>query len=221
MTDSQQTIMELLKKATWDLHQQAEASPVEQKLIKGTISRPHYAVFLEQRYLVHKRLDAALRKARQENEHAKAVVHDYQFHTPEIEEDLRFYGVDPNTVKPTPGTKRMAEYIDRIERENPVAVLGIQYVLEGSTNGARFIARAIRMAFGLQTKEGTRYLDPYGEAQRQYWGEFRAAMEARAFTDKERDAIIDAARQTFITIIDLEKELETRMEEDDASSAVG
>lgn len=219
MTETQPTIMERLKKETWDLHQQAEASPVEQSLIKGTIKREHFAAFLAQRYLVHRHLDASLRRVREANRHLQAVVRDHHFHTASLEKDLRFYGVDPDTVEPTPGTQRMNDYIDTIEKQDPAALLGIQYVFEGSTNGARFIARAIRMAYGLEDRDGTRYLDPYGDAQRVNWGAFRETVNALSLTPAEQDAIVHAARQTFQTIIDLEDELEAQMDDEAAAEA--
>src|SRR5690606_5322893 len=109
------------------------------------------------------------RRVRGTNAHLGAIVKDHHFHTGSLEQDLRFYGVDPDTVEPTPGTERMNAYIDAVEEKDPAALLGIQYVFEGSTNGARFIARSIRMAYGLEDRDGTRYLDPYGDAQRANW----------------------------------------------------
>ena len=69
--------------------------------------------------------------------------------------------------------------MDRLASEQPMALLGILYVLEGSTNGSKFIARKVRPAYELPaTGEGSAYLDPYGDVQPARWQEFKAAMDA-------------------------------------------
>ncbi len=72
--------------------------------------------------------------------------------------------------------------------DDPLRLLGMHYVLEGSNNGSRFIARHVGRAYQLSTGPGLRYLDPYGDRQRAYWMDFKNAMGKFQFTgaDEER-----------------------------------
>ncbi len=59
----------------------------------------------------------------------------------------------------------------------------------------------------LQGDDGTRYLDPYGKEQRSKWADFKTAMDQQEFTPEESAQIVDAAKATFLQIIEVETEL--------------
>ena len=194
-------IMDRLKEETWPLHQQAERANLEQDLVKGKLPREVYRDHLGQRYIIHKVLEARLRDVRAQDPRVAAVVHDWQFHEDDAAADLKYYGGDPATVKPLPSTEKL---IKEINAADPIAMLGHLYVYEGANNGARFIARALRGAWRLEGKEGTQYLDPYGEQQRERWAEFKSLMESQNFSEEEGTKIVDAAKATFLQIIEVE-----------------
>lgn len=198
------SIMEQLKTETWPLHQQAENGALEKDLIKGALPQDVYRDQLAQRYLIHGVLESRLRDARALDHRIAAVVQDYQFHEIRAAEDLRFYGGDPEQATPCEATKKV---ISAIQTADAVALLGFQYVFEGSNNGARFIAMALRKAWDLQGDDGTRYLDPYGKEQRSKWADFKTAMDQQEFTPEESAQIVDAAKATFLQIIEVETEL--------------
>ncbi len=83
---------------------------------------------------------------------------------------------------------------------------GMHYVLEGSKNGAKFLAPQVRTAYRLDGR-GARNLDPYGDQQRALWMAFREAMDAVDFTKSEFAAVIDAAKLTFRGVTRLYHEL--------------
>lgn len=197
-------IMDRLKEETWPLHQKAEQARLEQDLVKGKLPREVYRDHLGQRYLIHKALEARLRDVRVQEPRVAAVVHDWQFRENDAATDLKYYGGDPATVKALPSTEKL---LKSIETADPVAILGHQYVYEGSNNGARFIARALRGAWRLEGKEGTQYLDPYGDQQRERWAEFKGLMEAQEFTPEEGSKIVEAAKAVFLQIIEVEEEV--------------
>lgn len=201
---SNASVMDRLKEETWPLHQQAERAALEQDLVKGKLPREVYREHLAQRYVIHKALEARLREAREKDTRVAAVVQDWQFHEKNAAEDLAFYGGDPATAKPAKATEKL---LADIEKADPIALLGHQYVYEGSNNGARFIARAIRGAWRLEGLDGTKYLDPYGEQQRERWSEFKDTMNAQGFSKEEIDHIVEAAKATFLQMIEVEEEL--------------
>ena len=98
--------------------------------------------------------------------------------------------------------------MDRLASEQPMALLGILYVLEGSTNGSKFIARKVRPAYELPaTGEGAAYLDPYGDVQPARWQEFKAAMDALNLPAADVAPMVVAAQETFDSIRELGAEL--------------
>lgn len=201
------TLMERLKEETWPMHQEAERQALEQDLVKGALSREMFREYLAQRFLVHRELEAALRRLRDSDPRAKAIVHDHQFHESRALEDFEFYGGNPADIAPLPATRQAIDAIAATEKSAPIALLGIQYVFEGSTNGARYIARAVRKAYDLQGAEGTRYLDPYGDEQRTRWQAFKEGVNAQQFTPDEEAAVIEAAKETFGYVTNVGREI--------------
>src|SRR5690606_3067303 len=134
-------------------------------------------------------------------------VDDYQFKEEHLVKDLVFFGRDPQAPRVVPSSSEMVEWIGKTAQASPVALLGIHYVLEGSTNGARFLAKGVRRAYALEGLDGTAYLDPYGDQQRALWGQFKERMAAQPLTNEEADAIVDAAKQTFRFVGRIETEV--------------
>ena len=73
-------------------------------------------------------------------------------------------------------------------------LLGYNYVLEGSMNGNRYIARALSRT---ASAPATAYLDPYGEQQPAEWQAYRARMGALEFSPAEVERMVAAARDMF------------------------
>jgi heme oxygenase len=86
-------------------------------------------------------------------------------------------------------------------------IVGVWYVLEGSANGGRFIAKALSRGLGIAGPDGLTSFDPHGERQREYWQAWRADLDAHSFTSAERDAIIHAASNTFTAIYNIMQDM--------------
>lgn len=199
--------MHRLKEGTWDMHQQAEGQALEQNLIKGTLPKDKYVENIAQRYLIHGRMDSLLRKAREVEPRLAEIVEDCQFHTDSAKRDLQFFGVDPLEVEALPATQEFIKIAQQAFDEAPICLLGIHYVLEGSTNGARFIAKALRKAYALEGMNGTYLLDPYGEQQRGNWMRFVTTANAQEYSEAELERIIFYARKTFSGITNIGQEI--------------
>lgn len=197
------SIMTRLRDDTRALHDAAEKSGFQQALFAGTLPRERFVESLAQLFCIHRALEAHLRAATPNSPPIDAVVREYQFQEPHLREDLRHFGRDAESAIPLSATREMISAIDRAARENPVALLGFHYVLEGSKNGAKFLAERVRTAYGLNGTDGTRSLDPYGPRQRELWGAFRQSMDAVGFSQAEMAAILDAAATTFTGLTDL------------------
>jgi len=199
-------VMERLKADTAGLHREAEGAEFQQKMAAGRLTRDDYISWLGQMLHLHAALEQPLRRLRATDPRFAPITAE-QFQEPYLVEDLATFGVDPATIHPRPAVTRLVARIALEAESEPLRLLGYHYVLEGSNNGNRFVARRLRPALGLEPGVGDRYLDPYGEAQVERWRQFKEDMTGVGFTDAEVDLLVAAARDMFVAIRDLSREL--------------
>ena len=195
-------ISEILKSETSDLHRQAEKHPFQQAIVKGAAGREGYTAYLGQMLALHGAIDSALKSSAGDPIIA-GVVTPEQYQCAYLEEDLRYFGIDPASVEANPSTASLGAWIASLDAP---ALLGVHYVLEGSNNGGRYIAMALRKSMGL-SEDGTRYLDPYGERQREIWASFKTGLDALELTGERREAMLNAAKRMFRGMCEIFDEL--------------
>jgi heme oxygenase len=200
-------IMDRLRQATWPQHQHAEGRELQRALAKGALPCDTYIELLGQRLLIHCPLERELRRLRDADTRLRDVVREELFQESNLRRDLAHFAVNPDDVVPASATRRLIAEIGRMAKKQPVALLGHYYVFEGSKNGARMIASALRDAYELPSPEGLCYVDPHGSQQRVLWKAFKAAMNAVDFTEREQEAMVAAARCTFTLVSELDDEL--------------
>lgn len=196
-----------LRDSTVTHHRRAEQHEFQQQLVRGSLPRELYLKWLAQMLYVHAALESHLDRLVERNPRLKTVFDDALRKAPALRQDLAFFGAASDQPA-LPAARSMTSQMDRMATENPMALLGILYVLEGSTNGSKFIARRVRPAYQLPaTGEGSSYLDPYGEAQPARWQEFKAAVDALDLPAAAVEPLVLAAQQTFDSIRELGAEL--------------
>jgi heme oxygenase len=204
MIDQQTGVMELLKESTSELHKEAEAHPFQQAMIRGRLTYESYAGYLSQMLAVHGALESALRR-NSALPAVQAVVRPHHFREHLLLEDLAGFRVEPEPA--LPATQVFIEsMLLRISGE-PVSILGFLYVLEGSTNGSKFIARSVQRALGLEGNRGTKYLNPHADRQTERWAGFKAEMARLEWNDADRGSLVCAATEMFLGIIRVSDEL--------------
>lgn len=187
-------VMDRLRNETAALHASAEGKAIQQAMVRGAVTREAYIAWMREMLHLHVGLERALRDLRASDARVRELVSDDQFRAGDIREDLVSFGTSADDgAAPRPATK---SGIGAIERGG-LAVLGMHYVLEGSLNGNRFIAKAIRGSMRLPDGRGTKHLDPYGEAQREKWAAFKRTMDAQAWTPAEQDTLVEGAKAMF------------------------
>jgi heme oxygenase len=201
------SIMQRLRDETRDCHEHAESREFEQAMFRGTLPRGLYVQMLGQRYLIHRALEREMRRLAEHYPHVAMVVREQLFQEPNLRDDLSFFEVDAESCRPCSGTRRLVGLIESLAREQPLSLLGVYYVFEGSKNGGRMITRSVRGAYGLPPDQGTRYLDPHGNEQRSLWQQFKDQMDAAPLAPTDRDAMVAAARQTFECVSAIDDEL--------------
>lgn len=199
--------MLVLRTETAEHHRRAEQHEFQQQMVRGALPEPLYVRWLGQMLLVHAALEAHLARLVARDPVLSTVFDTSHHKAPALRADLRHFGSSEDAT-PLPATTALLELFERLWREAPRALLGAFYVLEGSTNGSKFIARRVRPAYGLAaTGPGSAYLDPYGDLQPARWQEFKAAMDALDLPSADVARMTSAAQQTFDAIRELGAEL--------------
>ncbi len=191
-----------LKTETAELHRFAESRPLQKLMVQGQLPRPTFAAYLVELFFVHRRLEAALREAAAGSDAVASMLAIARQRERDLLSDLHYFGADPFAASPCDATNRVLEAIDRCAAAQPVSLIGMLYVLEGSLNGSRFIARAVSRAYDIHRGEGEappglKYLDPYGDAQPALWQRFRAALSELVMSEPDASAVIAAAAEVF------------------------
>jgi len=189
-----------LREGSAQLHREVEQRPLQRRMAAGRISRPEYRAWLRQMLLIHQAVNAALPRLAAGSP-SLAHLGDFAADKPGLlRADLTALGDAEESAEPLEATRAFVEWV-RTDAP-PAALVGVLYVLEGSTNGNRIIAARLKAAPPSDALS-TRYLDPYGPDQRTRWADFKRMLDAVAFSRRELDSAVDAAQRTFRAVGDM------------------
>ncbi|MDX2131519.1 MAG: biliverdin-producing heme oxygenase [Planctomycetota bacterium] len=194
MTTTSAGLADRLKLETREMHTAAERHPLHAALFKGERPLAEFARLHAQTALVQRAVEARVGSSPL----LRPMRRDYHTRAEAMLRDAAAFGVGPH---PADATRRM---IDEIDRADEATLLGLWYVLEGATNGGRFIAVALTRAHGAFTMPS---LHPHGEQQGERWGAFRAGLESLALTAPQQDAVVAGAARMFRHMVELMDEL--------------
>jgi len=76
------------------------------------------------------------------------------------------------------------------------SLLGLMYVMEGSTLGGQLIARRVEQTLGLKAGEGNAYFCGHGQQTGTMWKEFCEVLRTRV-PDRDSEVVIRAAKEMF------------------------
>jgi len=105
-----------------------------------------------------------------------------------IKQDLGYLNIAPLQAAPS--------------LKNPVInsigqLIGVLYVVEGSTLGAQLIARSLEKHHGLNQTKGGRFFYGYGEETQKNWQDFISFIETLSDQPEQCTQALDSANQTF------------------------
>lgn len=194
-----QSLSAQLKQTTDALHRQAERHPMQRALVTGQLDTAAYAALLAQLWLVHDALERAVQQVIESDSPAgQALGTVWQpglAHANQVLDDLAFF--QGTKASASPATAALTGHIDDLAQTAPVGLLGLLYVLEGSLNGGRHIAAALRKTYGLTGTQGTRSLDPYSDEQPAMWQRWKHRLDSLTLDPADRDLIIASAQTMF------------------------
>lgn len=197
-------IMELLKSATGSQHRDAERRRLQRSMTRARLDAETYSAWLGQMIQIHSVLQAEIERHQTDCPQLAEVVKDGGLHVANLRTDLQTLGADPEGGIPLPSTARALQAIRATSETDAVGLLGYNYVLEGSMNGNRIIARALSRTLG---PPALTYLDPYGDEQRSQWLAYRERMSSAGIDAEQSMTLVKAARDMFAFIADMGDEL--------------
>jgi heme oxygenase len=200
-------IMQDLKERTREYHNNAEGQEFQRSLASGELSRELYVEYLSQLWIIHGHLERRLEESQSTCPQIKEVLTESQLQVPFLERDLQFFGANTELIRPAKSTRDLLHKIDLSWKGNPISLLGYHYVLLGSKHGGKFIAHNLQEKYKLNQGVGAIYFDPYGANFQQIWKSFSLSFNEVPLTDAERDAVIQAAADTFVGVSKLSEEL--------------
>jgi heme oxygenase len=197
------TAMDRLKSETRELHAATELTPLAQAMVRGCMTRAHYELQLDAYLTIHSALENCLQASRD----ARVVsVYDTDMDkVPLLSRDLvALRGGQPQAAADAKFSTAVFEAKERV-RANSVQgcrLLGMLYVMEGSTLGAAFLLPRLRETMKLRTEESS-YYEGYGKSARKHWSQFSDRMNAALDDEASQDGAVDAARTIFSCLGDI------------------
>ena len=197
-----------LREGTQELHDQAEAGNLQDKMVNGTLSKEEFAAFIAQMKIVHAALEPALSSASTNDSRIAKIFDDDHIRIDKIQQDL----VDlewEGDITPLPATERFVNYVHEKIDNNPIALIGVLYVEEGATNGNKYISKKLIPALGLEEGKALGFLDPHGDEQRTKWNRFKETLNELDLSEEEEATCVESAQETFRMIMNISSELNT------------
>jgi heme oxygenase len=190
-----------LRAAIRPLHERAQHTTLQTMLAMGVLPREFYGRYLAQTLHVHRALETQIGVVKAAHPALARVCRPHQRRADDVRADLIWLGVDPVATQPLPATTQLIRCIDHCARNEPLGLLGCLYVAEGSLNGRKHAARAMRRALGSTDDHGVRALDPYGEKQMERWLQFRADLDSTQLTADQEERVTRGATYMFEGVI--------------------
>jgi heme oxygenase len=207
--------MDRLRHETRAQHRATEAIAFSTAILDGTLPRAAYAGQLMAYLPIHRALERAVERSR--HPAVGSVWRARMRRTPLLEADLAVLGVTGDEDGAARGhAQAMVDWIESLAASDPISLLGVVYVLEGSSLGGAILRGHLAAAYGL-TDAGLRYYAPYGSHPKPHWVDFGKRMNLAVADAADADRVVAAAAQTFTRIGHL---LEALFEPEPAAAAV-
>jgi len=186
-------LSEILRTDTAGLHQRLETLPFFTALHAGTLHRVSIVSYLRCLLIIHAVLERSLVSSAPLAElgrHAPAKV-------PLLVADLDALGAGnfPSLSAPMRAALNYAAAIVA-SGDDPLTLMGVLYVLEGSQNGGVVLRHAYAQCLGVP-QQRLSYIGCYGQGTAAHWKGFIECLNARALDEHQVQEVAQAATRCF------------------------
>lgn len=186
------TATQRLRNGTRAWHEALERTGFAIAMLAGTLPLDRYVGQLASYRLVLETLENELARATCPS--VGAVWLPDLVKLPLVENDLRHFAAQGTAPEPGPAAEEFAEEIRRAAATEPRELLGILYVLEGSTLGAMFLCRYVTEAYRLTDGNGASY---YGSGDRTRWAAFTERLDRALGEPAVQERVLAAAERAY------------------------
>ena len=186
------TATQCLRNGTRAWHEALERTGFATAMLAGTLPLDRYVGQLAAYRVVLEALEAELTRTTCPS--VTSVWSPDLVKLPLVERDLHHFAARGTTPEPGPAAQEFAEEIRRTAATEPRELLGILYVLEGSTLGAMFLLRHVTEAYRLTDGNGASY---YGSGDRTRWAAFTERLDRALGEPAVQERVLAAADRAY------------------------
>ena len=157
------SLLELLRQETYAAHGAMHEHPLLKRLLKSPVSLHSYQALLLAYRDIYGNLEPLI--IQQLNSGELNFCYQDRLKTPWLIQDLNYWNVN------SPSTEKRLPVCDLVKRDVG-ALIGILYVVEGSTLGARMINEKFLRESHISASAGGRFFHGYGENTPAMWNAF-------------------------------------------------
>ncbi|MCH2133434.1 MAG: biliverdin-producing heme oxygenase [Phycisphaerales bacterium] len=192
---SQDTFMDRLRVTTASAHATTEEIPFNAAIMSRTLPKDCFAAQVQYWGSLHAALEEAI--GRQES---GPVAQVWALTGPRaglLEADLKFLGTPRDCPEAEAVVTDFTAWMNDLAESDPLALLGVLYVFEGSQLGGTILKKPLAEMYDLSDGEGLSYYNVHGPAIRQHWQAFRAGMNDVVTDPADEERLVDSANKTF------------------------
>jgi len=188
-----------IREAVQELHQQIDSTYLAFRMMHGIISKSEYSWVLTQLYYLHQFLeptwqaDSTLSKFFDLKKHSRLQS---------IRADLNLL-VNGDMPAVAGTTQNLHQQISIMYQENPIALIGVLYVLEGSRLGSVYLTEPLMNALSLQDTTGASFFLCTPEPWYKDWYRFKESINQLDDLPRQFESIKAAAVNTFEGMIEI------------------
>jgi heme oxygenase len=197
-------ITELLHQQLDKLQQEITNLPFNRALLEATLPLRLYVGQLEAYLTIYRTVEAQLKT--HSHPAIEAIWRTEMGRTTLLEQDLSNFQTDIPTAPLQRALSAFVHYVEKTTQTNPLALLGILYVLHNLAWEARHTLPQLQQAFSLQN-QGVAYYSAYHGASARQWKSFEQRMNTTITAPQDKQVIIEHTQETFEYIKNLLKAL--------------
>ena len=180
----------ILRQETHHYHSQLNHHPLLMGLTTENYSLTNYRKVLNAYFAIYQGLETSIEQFTSKQDCAFSYAE--RIKLPWLAQDLAFFNSSSRIQESLFDIKQLIPSID-----NQGQLMGMLYVIEGSTLGGQHISKALSKYHGLTFDQGARFFHGYGERTLIFWDDFVAYLESVLEDDQQFLLAKQAACKTF------------------------
>jgi heme oxygenase len=189
-TNKDLTLRILLRDATHHHHVQLNRHLLLAGLMQPDYPLSHYRTLLCTYYQLYELLEERINLFL--NDHPGVFNYKERCKLPWLINDLAFFKIDPLIIPLLSSTTT-----DFLKIETIGQLVGVLYVVEGSTLGGQMISQVLIKNQGITRETGSYFFTGYGESIMPFWQQFITFSDTLSGDNHQCQAAVEAACQTF------------------------